>query len=258
MRTRSSVTTAVSRLRYVAGFPSVLVISFFFTFYLLVNAITYFGAFLGWPGVLIPVLISAALTTYLVVRWQRRLQATSRARERLTTANRLAERRGLVILVGLDSATPGTTLMRLLHEAEHVEYVALITSAEDDQLGVTSKILETLIPASGRELPHGQIRVWGGNNAESLPQIEESVGKAVAWMVRHGLHPSEIVVDVTKGRRSMEFGALIGADRSHVEVQYLAADWHHLDNRPRPGTEGFVLVRSIWNSVALDAQPLGR
>jgi hypothetical protein len=123
---------------------------------------------------------------------------------------------------------------------------------------VTSKILDNLIPMSGHAFAHGHVRVFSGNNAESLPEIEDAVSHAVQWMGRHGVHASEIVVDVTKGRRSMEFGALIAADRQHVEVQYLAADWHHLDNKPVPGTEGFMLVRSIWSDVGPAAQPLRR
>jgi hypothetical protein len=98
--------------------------------------------------------------------------------------------------------------------------------------------------------------VWGGNNAESLPDIERSVGEAIAWMERHGVHESEIVVDVTKGRRAMEFGALIAADRTNVEVQYMAADWHHVDNKPRPGTQGFMVVRTLWDTVGPEASPL--
>jgi len=258
MRATVTLKTAVSRLRYVAGFPSGLVISFFFSFYLLVNAITYFGGLLGWAGVLLPVLASAVLTTYLVYRWQRKLSSASAAKSKDVTANRLAERRGVIVLVGLDSASPGTTFLRLLEEAEHLEYLALISTAQDDLLGVTSKLVDTLVVASGRVLPHGQVRVWGGNNAEGMPEIEDAVTHAVTWMGRHGVHPSQIVVDVTKGRRSMEFGALIAADRAHVEVQYLAADWHHLDNKPRPGTEGFTLVRTIWNAVDAHAQPLPR
>jgi hypothetical protein len=256
MRSTSALKTAFSRMRFVAGFPSGLVISFFFSFYLLVNAITYFGALLGWLGVLVPLIASAAVTVVLVYRWQKHLEASTLAARGALSANRLESRRGLVVLVGLDSASPGTTFMRLLAEAESVEYLALVTTAQDDMLGVTSKLLETLVPVSGREFAHGRVRVWSGNNAESLRDIEDAVSQAVRWMGRHGLHPSEVVVDVTKGRRSMEFGALIAADRQHVEVQYLAADWHHLDNKPMPGTEGFMLVRSIWNAVGPEAQPL--
>jgi len=51
----------------------------------------------------------------------------------------------------------------------------------------------------------------------------------------------------------MAFGALIAADRADVEVQYLAAEWHHLDNTPRPGTEGFSVVSERWDGVGQDA-----
>jgi hypothetical protein len=75
-------------------------------------------------------------------------------------------------------------------------------------------------------------------------------------MQRHGLHPSQIVVDVTKGRRPMQFGALIAAERARVEVQYLASEWHHLDDRPLPRSAEFTVVHTHWSSVASDAEPI--
>ena len=167
----------------------------------------------------------------------------------------MSERRGLVVLIGLDSASPGTTFLRLINEAQEAEYLALITTSEDDSLGVTAKLTEKFLPLAKNQFEPGKTRIWGGNNAESLPGIEHSVTEAIDWMFRHGLHPSEIVVDATKGRRTMEFGALIAADRQNVEVQYLAADWHHMDDRPRHGTEGFRLVRRLWHGVGSDAEP---
>jgi len=89
-----------------------------------------------------------------------------------------------------------------------------------------------------------------------MGDVEQSVTEAIAWMGRQGLHASEIVVDVTKGRRSMAFGALIAANRADVEVQYLAAEWHHLDNKPRPGSEEFSVVSEHWDGVGPDSNRL--
>jgi hypothetical protein len=41
-----------------------------------------------------------------------------------------------------------------------------------------------------------------------------------------------------------------------VELQYLAADWHQLDNRPRTGSEEFSVVREHWRNVGPGAEPL--
>jgi hypothetical protein len=255
----SSFRTALARLRHVAGFPSGLVVSFFFSFYLLVNAITYVGSLAGLWGVLLPVLASTGITAFLVVRWQHSLdRALSASRLDEQDPARLAERRGVVVLVGLDSSNPGTTFLRLVTEATSCEYLALVTTAQDDELGVTRQLIERVLPLSGRRFAEGHVRIWGGNNAESLSDAERAVEEALAWLARHGVHPSSMVVDVTKGRRSMEFGALIAADRARVEVQYLAADWHHLDNRPRPGTQGFFVVRTLWDTVGTDAVSLNQ
>lgn len=257
MPTAGAVHRALSRLRHIAGFPSGLVVSFFFSFYLLVNAVTYLGAFAGALGVVVPLLVSCLITATLVWRWQRKLAtALSASQLDFPDESRLALRRGLVVVVGLDSANPGTTFLRLLAAAKECELVALVTTVQDDELGVTSDLVEKVMPLSGRSFPIGNVRLWGGNSAESLTDAENSVTEALAWLRRHGLHPSEMVVDVSKGRRSMQFGALIAADRASVEVQYLAADWHPLDNRPKEGTHDFFVVRTMWTEVSEDATEL--
>lgn len=249
---------ALARLRHISGFPSGLVLSFFFSFYLIVNAVTYLGSRFGEAGVLIPVAVSCAITGLLIWRWERHMsEALSPSTLDFPDQSRLALRRGVVVVVGLDSANPGTTFLRLLADAGDCEFLALVTTAQDDELGVTAEILDKLLPLSGREFGVGNIRVWGGNSAESLVDAETSVSEALAWMTRHDLHPSQMAVDVSKGRRSMQFGALIAADRAGVEVQYLAADWHPLDDRPKSGTHDFFVVRKIWDQVSEDAVATG-
>ena len=118
-------------------------------------------------------------------------------------------------------------------------------------------LLGPLMAVSGQSLPASQIRVWDRNEADAMGDVEQSVTEAIAWMGRNGLHASEIVVDVTKGRRSMAFGALIAANRADVEVQYLAAEWHHLDNKPRPGSEEFSVMSEHWDGVGPDSTRRG-
>ena len=249
----------LARIRHVAGIPSGLVLAAFATFYLVINAITFSaGVELGNWGVWATVIVSTAVTLVLLRRWQRQFAATLHVltMDQPGTA-KLAMRRGAVVLVGLDSADPGTTFTRLLATAEHLEYLALIATPQVEIRGVVPSLLGPLLGLSGRELPASQIRVWDRNEAEAMGDAEQSVAEAIAWMLRHGLHASEIVVDVTKGRRSMAFGALVAANRTEVEVQYLAAEWHHLDNKPRAGSEGFSVVAEPWDGAGPDSSRPG-
>jgi len=250
---------AMARIRHVAGFPSGLVGAAAVTFYLLVNAVTAWSQDeFGEIGIWTTVLVSLLFTFTLFMRWQRQFAATLRpARLDQPGTAKLAARRGAVVLVGLDSADPGTTFTRLLAAADHLEYLALISTPQAEVRGVVPALLGPLMMVSGRTIAPSCRHVWDRNEAESMGDVESSVTEAIEWMSRHGLHPSEIVVDVTKGRRSMAFGALVAADRADVEVQYLAAEWHHLDNRPRPGTEGFSVVSERWTGVGPESVRVG-
>lgn len=246
---------ALARIRHVAGIPSGLVAAAAATFYLLINALTTWSAQeFGEPGLWATVVASAAVTAVLFVRWEQRFAGSfgPATLDQPGTA-KLASRRGAVVLVGLDSADPGTTFTRLLRVASRLEYLALISTPQANIRGVVPALLGPLMSVSGRSLDAGCIHVWDRNEAEAMGDVEKSVTEAIEWMGRQGLHPSEIVVDVTKGRRSMAFGALFAADRAGVEVQYLAAEWHHLDNTPRPGTEGFSVVSPHWAGVGPEA-----
>ena len=249
---------ALARIRYVAGIPSGLVVAVAATFYLLVNALTAWSAAeAGELGLWATVVVSAAVTAVLFVRWHHRFAASlDPAKLGQPGTAKLALRRGVVVLVGLDSADPGTTFTRLLATAERLEHLALIATPQVEVRGVVPALLGRLMAVSGRSIPASQIRVWDRNEADAMGDVEQSVAEAIAWMGRQGLHASEIVVDVTKGRRSMAFGALIAANRADVEVQYLAAEWHHLDNKPLPGSEEFRVVSEHWDGVGPDSNRL--
>ncbi len=246
----------LSRLRRIAGIPSGLALAALATFYLLVNAVTYESAEVGGAAAVWGVTaLSMAATAVLFARWQRSVAPVLWPALDQPGSSRLAQRRGVVVLVGLDSAEPGTTFLRMLATAIRIEYLALIATPQTELRAVVPIMITRLLPRSGRTVPASKIRVWD-QNSESLTSVEQSVSEAIAWMTRHGLHPSEIVVDASKGRRSMQFGAMIAADHLTVELQYLAADWHQLDNRPRAGSEEFSVVREHWRTVGPGAQPL--
>jgi hypothetical protein len=225
-------------------------------FYILINAVTWEASTLGGAvGVWSVCGVSFAATGVLFLRWQRQVApALAPSLDRPGTL-KLAARRGAIVIIGLDSAEPGTTFLRLLAIAESLEYLALITTPQAASRGVLRTLIDMLARA-GRPLSHEHVRIWDQCSAADMSTSEQAVTEAMAWMARQHLHASEIVVDVTKGRRPMHFGALIAASRAHVEVQYLAAEWHHLDDRPLAGTGDFVVVQEQWDTVGPDAAPV--
>jgi hypothetical protein len=122
-----------------------------------------------------------------------------------------------------------------------LQYLALVTTPQASSRGVIDALLAQVRRAP-QALPLQQIRLWDQLDAATMTDAEQAVTDAITWMLRHDVHPSQLVVDVSKGRRPMQFGALIAAERARVEVQYLAADWPHLDDRPRPGSAEFLQV----------------
>ena len=130
-----------------------------------------------------------------------------------------------------------------------------MTTPQAASRGVVAALLAQVRRAP-QALPLQQIRVWDQVDAATMTDTEQAVTDAITWMLRHDVHPSQLVVDVSKGRRPMQFGALIAAERARVEVQYLAAEWPHLDDRPRPGSAEFTVVHSHWTAAAADAEPI--
>jgi hypothetical protein len=244
------------RLRRIMGVPSTLVLAAVSAFYLLINAITWQMAKSdGEIGVWAATGAVIVLTVLLLLRYHRQVAAALAPSLDRPGSDKLTDRRGAIVIVGLDSAEPGTTFLRLLATATKLEYVALVTTPQAVMRGVVTT-LEAQIQRAPQAFPHQQIRLWDRVNAQTMADTEQAVTEAITWMLRHGLHPSQIVVDVTKGRRPMQFGALIAAERARIEVQYLAAEWHHLDDRPLPGSAEFTVVHTHWATAAADAESI--
>lgn len=244
------------RMRRIMGVPSTLVAAAVSAFYLLINAITWQAAeSAGVAGVWSATGVAVGLAALLMIRYHRQVaDALTPALDRPGCV-KLADRHGAVVLVGLDSAEPGTTFLRLLSTARELEYLALVTTPQAASRGVIATLLAQVRRAP-QSLPLQQIRIWDQVEAGAMSDTEQAVTDAISWMLSRGLHPSQLVVDVTKGRRPMQFGALIAAERARVEVQYLAAEWPHLDDRPRPGSAAFTVVHTHWSAVAADAEPI--
>lgn len=160
----------------------------------------------------------------------------------------MGSRRGLVLVVGLESASPTSPAMKVLLAGRKLEWVALVGTEQTLARQVEKTIKDTLAPAAGLTLDTTHVRVFSHNNAEFISDAEQSVSEAIAWMRRNGLADHEIVVDVTAGRRSFCHGAFLAALEHHVETQLVTDAWDHTSARRISGAETIKLVRELYGT----------
>lgn len=241
-RLRAPARTTLARARVVFGVPSALVLAGVLLSQSIVEIVldhlTTWQSTLAWVGVWTVIALVA------FDRWNRDLSGTIASTLGQSGQERLAARRGLVVVCGLDSDRPGSPTAKLLAACPNVEYLALIGTPETQMLGVAHRVVGELAPSMGVVMPATHVRVLEqGNNAQSVADFEQATTDAIGWMLRHGLDPDDIVVDTSCGRRAMGYGALIAAENHAVEVQYLACAWDPTTNTPVTGKEMFKVVR---------------
>src|SRR5690349_11510063 len=96
------------RLRRIMGVPSTLVVVAVSAFYLLINAITWQAAeSAGSAGVWLATGGVLAATLLLLLRWHRQVAAAVLPALDRPGTDKLGERRGAIVVAGLDSAEPG-------------------------------------------------------------------------------------------------------------------------------------------------------
>jgi hypothetical protein len=242
---RTPARATLSRLKVVFGIPSTLVITGFLLTQSVVSMVL--DSIHGWQGHIIWLGSIAVVALLSFQRWDRNATATlTAAHLGQSGTDTLAARRGLVIIMGLDSQRSDSAVAKLLAAAPGVEYLTLIGTPETQLRKVAAGITGTLAPSLGRAVPATHVRIFEqGNNAQSISDFEQATTEALNWLERQGLEPHEIVVDVSEGRRPMGFGALVAANTAGVEAQYLSWAWNHLENRPIPGQEIFKVVREF-------------
>lgn len=204
---------------------------------------------LMWLGALV------ALTVYLALRSARRVASP----EVLTPSEfgvcgdaRLGRRRGVVVLVGLESDRAGSSLERLLVGAKNLEFIAFVGTHETRQSGVIDRVRSRVFAAAGVDIPAENIRVWEHNHAMSVGDFAESTSEALAWLTRCGVTGDEVVVDISEGRRMAGFGALQAADSYRAETQYLAYAWDHHSHRPLTEQRSFRVVSSYSDDATAE------
>lgn len=159
---------------------------------------------------------------------------------------KLASRKGVVILVGLDSANADNPVIKLLKRVPHLERIALVGTPEVQERGIFDTIVQEFLPATGHNLEASRIKIWHGGNADSVAASHEATEQALTWLLSEGYGPQELVVDITLGRRSMMLGADRAAVTLSVETQYLGQRWDHTANRPIPNSEAFKVVSEYY------------
>lgn len=198
------------------------------------------------PKVLLALAALAALMLYLANTWAAQLPTSGTTGEFGQDGDTgLPARRGLVLLVGLDSADPASAAAEVLTAATGLEYVAFIGDSATAELGITETLAGKIAPAAGLHLPASHQRRWEFGHAESVADAEEAVSEALRWMTGRGVAVEDVVVDISAGRRPMGYGANQAADRLRVETHYLTERWDRATNQPVPGTRQFKVVQAF-------------
>lgn len=159
---------------------------------------------------------------------------------------KLRARRGLIVLIGLDSDDPTGPLAQLLDHTPTLELLALVGTPQTAERGIAERLTTNLLTAWGHPLETANVRVYEHNHAESVADNHHSVADAIRWMTNQGLRPGEIVVDVTKGRRPMGYGAIGAADAAGIEAQYLTWAWDTVCDAPILERQEFKLITELY------------
>src|SRR3954469_4446511 len=113
------------RLGRIMGAPSTLVLEAVSGFDVLINAMPRRTAKSdGELGVWASTGAVIVLAGLLLLRYHRQVASALAPSLDRPGSDKLTDRRGAVVIVGLDSADPGTTFLRLLATATNLEYVA--------------------------------------------------------------------------------------------------------------------------------------
>jgi hypothetical protein len=242
--TTHQVAASVRRFTHVAGVPSALAVSALLFAELAGQAIT--DALDSPTGLACGLALTGATTVMLYRRWEHAFTSASSRDDFGRSGNdKLARRRGLVLLLGLDSADPASAAAVLLARMPNLEFLALVGTPQTTEQKVPVRVLDRILPAAGHRLPSSHVRVWDFANAASISDAEQSTAEALRWLTGRGLAPAEIVVDISAGRRPMTYGAKDAADAAEVEAQYLAEEWDTVNNEPIAHTRHFKIVRSF-------------
>lgn len=185
------------------------------------------------------------MTIILFRRWEKGF-TRSEASFGQVDDGKLANRKALVVTLGLKSDRPDSAFAKLLSQAKNANAIALIVTHEVEDLNVLDRITKQLLPASGFSGDMNHVRTWIQGSAQSVADAHQCVTEALTWLLQSGYAPYEIAVDISDGRRPTHLGAAFAAQDLSVEVQYLGPQWNHVTDQPMEGSEAFKVVSELY------------
>jgi hypothetical protein len=200
---------------------------------------------LSLTGDIIWLSIVASITLYVLVSYRRSFTAAGRQIKLRVidgSTDRLGSKRALIAVMGLESGRASSPLALLLSQLSQLDYLVLLGTPETKALGVASQITHDLLGASGFTLASDQIEIFEQGDSYSMEDFDLATRQAVNWLIHKGVTTSEIVCDITAGKRAMGFGVMLAADHIGVEVQYRDSNWDREAKSRVPG-------RLVWKTL---------
>lgn len=181
-------------------------------------------------------LVLALVVGYALIAWLRSVVRSQTARPRSIDVGQdeafTVPRAGIVYTLGGQTATLDYSFKNQMPQR-----VGLVCAEEPELRGIA----EAWAAKCG--LAPGGVRVWPVSNVANVQASADGAEALARWMLNDlGLPASDVVIDVTGGKKTMSIGAFLAADKLGLDTQYVSSDFD-AKNVPIPGTQEEVLVR---------------
>jgi len=142
------------------------------------------------------------------------------------------KRKGIIFTIGLKSHDPGSTVMKAIIKLKPEFYGFLGT-----ELTHQNKIVDSIIRNSELDPNKCREKIVAPTN---IKEIREDTEHLIDWMLKEGLLPDDIVVDLTGGTAVMSVAAYMAAYGKGIPSQYIYSEYK--DNKPIEGTQRALII----------------
>jgi len=142
------------------------------------------------------------------------------------------KRRGIIFTVGLKSHDLNSTVMKVITKL-NPEFCGFL----DTELTRQNNIVDLIIQNSGLDSKKCRTKTIDPTN---IKETREDTEHLIHWMLKEGLLPGQIVVDLTGGTAVMSVAAYMAASGKSVPSQYIYSEYK--DNRPVEGTQRALII----------------